>query len=145
MCSTTMGFCGCLGLLHSCFYSSNWVICSQEVGNRLSQPNYSDQLGSKIYIRNSCIPPWGVVVLHIGIGLRLAPICKTTPSFDCLQYAQTERGRSGTPPWGVVVLHIGIGLCLAPICKTTPSFDCLQYAQTERGRSGDFIMCNEVK
>ena len=30
-----------------------------------------------IYTRNSYIPLWGVVVLHIGVSLT--PMCKTTP------------------------------------------------------------------
>ena len=32
-----------------------------------------------IHICNSYIPPWWVVVLHIGIGHSLTPMCKTTP------------------------------------------------------------------
>ena len=30
------------------------------------------------YISNSYIPPWGVVILHIGVGHSLTPMCKTT-------------------------------------------------------------------
>ena len=28
---------------------------------------------------NGYIPPWGVVVLHIGVGRSPTPMCKTTP------------------------------------------------------------------
>ena len=30
-------------------------------------------------ISNSHIPPWGVVILHIGVGHSRTPMCKTTP------------------------------------------------------------------
>ena len=34
----------------------------------------------RTYIRsNSYIPPWGVGVLHIGVGRSQTPMCKTTP------------------------------------------------------------------
>ena len=35
--------------------------------------------GSLRLAPNSYIPPWGVVILHIGVGLHPTLMCKTTP------------------------------------------------------------------
>ena len=47
-------------------YGEKWVSCL------LYQIDY-------FTLCNSYIPPWGVVVLHIGVGHSPTPMCKTTP------------------------------------------------------------------
>ena len=54
-------------------YELNQIICA------LVNISLLVLLSCGVYICNSYIPPWGVVVLHIGVGHSWTPMCKTTP------------------------------------------------------------------
>ena len=63
-------------ILEYAMFNSTDAIQSTRLNN-IACTLYGDN--QTLEMSNSYIPPWGVVVLHIGIGHNPTPVCKTTP------------------------------------------------------------------